>query len=158
MPIPAHQTYSGPSNQYLNQMKYHGSKFEYEQQRDEDLMRAYRQALHESSHIHMPDIFRKVVAMPSSRFWVSEERAAVVISAMMRGVTFPNMNPTKRKMFQEIYNRVVCLRDRQPCLSVYELTFEVVRQQAPQFYLTPGSAKVIISKIKKRKREKKQHS
>ena len=136
-------------------MKKHGSTFEYARQRDDDLMRAYRLALHQSNHISMPDIFRCVVAMPSERFWVSEERAAIVISAMMKGATFPNMYKTKREMFEEIYRRVLALRLKRPQLSVFDLTFEVVRQRAPQFYLTPGSAKVIISKIKKRKREEK---
>ena len=131
-------------------MKYFGSTFEYEEERNKDLMRAYREEIAAVDFINMPDIFRSIVNKPSSRFWVSEERAAIVVSAMMRGETLAKMRPLKREMFQEIYNRVKALQEQHPDKSVYQLTFTVVQQQAPKFYLTAGSAKVIISKIKRK--------
>ncbi len=139
-------------------MKPPGAFFEYTRQRDEDLMRAYRKAMQEATHISMPEIFRKTVMMPSQRFWVSEERAAIVISALLRGKTFPKMNTMKRMMYREIHDRVQQLRKLHPDMCISELTFHVVRQQAPQFYITPGSAKVIISKIRRRKRESDKNS
>lgn len=129
-------------------MKHSGSTFEYEQARNEDLMRAYHKLLYECSSIHLPDIFRQVVNMPAERFWVSEERAAIVIASMLRGDQLENMRPTNREKYQEIYKRVLELRKEHPGLSVYNLTFMAVHQPAPKFYLTPGSAKVIIYKIK----------
>jgi hypothetical protein len=131
-------------------MKNFGSVFEYEQERNRDLMRAYREELANSKFIRMPEIYKAVVDKPSSRFWVSEERAAIVISHMMRGGNIDNMRPLKREMFKVIYQRVMELKRHHPQLPVYQLVFQVVSQRAPKFYLTPGSAKVIICKIKKR--------
>jgi hypothetical protein len=53
-------------------------------------------------------------------------------------------------MFHEIYKRVVALKEKLPDHTTYQLTFIVVQQEAPKFYLTAGSAKVIISKIKRK--------
>lgn len=88
--------------------------------------------------------------MASARFWVSEERAAIVISSMMKGDRLLNMRPTKREMFKEIYRRAMLMRKEQPELSVYDIACMVVRQQAPRFYIMPGYAKSIIFHAKKK--------
>lgn len=142
-------------------MKNCGSIFEYEQERNADLMRAYREAIGECSHIRLSDMMRRVVNKPSRRFWVSEERAAIVMSNMARGDTLDNMRPLKREMYQEIYRRVMERKAERPDDSLYQLTFDVVRQPAPKFFLTPASAEVIICKIKKRwyeRRKKTRHT
>ena len=131
-------------------MKPHGSKFEYEQERDKDLMRAYHHLIEKTAYISMPLIYEEVVDMPSARFWVSEERAAIVIAAMMRGDKLSSMRHNKREMFREVYRRAVKLKKECPNMSVFDIAFNVVRQPAPKFYLTPGSAKVIICKAKKK--------
>ena len=87
--------------------------------------------------------------MPSKRFWVSAERAAIVISNMMRGDDLLNMRPTKREMFQEIYHRIKILQEQNPRMSIYEMALKVVQEPAPKFYITAGSAKVIIYRIRK---------
>lgn len=131
-------------------MKYKGSKFECEKERNDDLMRNYHFLLDQSVHISMPDIYREVVERPSSRFWVSEERAAIVVASMLRGDDLGKMINNKKEMFREICSRVVKLRSEHPSMTVYEACFRVVRQPAPKFYLTPGSAKVIICKAKEK--------
>lgn len=141
-------------------MKNRGSEFEYVEERNNDLMNAYLSQLAACNVIRLPQIFNNVVNMPSSRFWVSAERAAIVISNMMRGDTIPNMRKTKREMFYEIYRRVIELRALHPNKSIYELALIVVQSPAPKFYLTAGSAKVIIYRIKKQwfeKRKRKFH-
>lgn len=130
-------------------MKPTGSHFEYEAQRNDDLMNVYHQAIVNASHVCMPDIYETVANSPSRRFWVSEERAAIVVSAMMRGDTLGNMRPLKREMYNEIYSRVLKLQEQQPHLPISQLVAQVVEQPAPKFYLTPGSAKVLICKIRK---------
>ena len=131
-------------------MKHKGSKFECEKERNDDLMRNYHLLLDQSVHISMPDIYREVVERPSSRFWVSEERAAIVVASMLRGDDLGKMISNKKEMFREICSRVVKLRSEHPNMTVYEACFRVVRQPAPKFYLTPGSAKVIICKAKEK--------
>ncbi len=136
-------------------MRHFGSKFEHEQERNEDIMRAYFEQIRSCENIYLPQILKRVVNMPSKRFWVSAERAAIVVSGMMRGDKLEHIKrPTKREMFYEIYNRVVQLRKQQPNASIFELTLQVVQEPAPKFYLTPGSAKVIIHKARQQWYEK----
>ena len=129
-------------------MKNKGSIFEYEDARNGDLIRAYKQLVEECGQIYLPEICQKLVNMPSERFWVSEERASIVISDMLKGRSIENMNENKREMYEEIYRRVQELKKEYPNATVYELVSQVVEGPAPKFYLTPKSAKVIISKIK----------
>jgi len=130
-------------------MKKAGAFFEYEDARNSDLMRAYREELRLHQGEPLMVVFRAAVNRPSQRFWVSEERAAIVVSAMTRGVKLEKMGANKREMYQEIYNRVMEARKRNPEESIYNLTFDIVNGPAPKFYLTPSSAKVIVHKIKK---------
>lgn len=130
-------------------MKNVGAIFEYEEERNKDLMRAYKEQLASHENKDLQSVLNRVVDMPSKRFWVSEERAAIVISEMMRGKGLKVKGKVKREMYNEIYRRVVELKKSHSGMSVYDLTFMVVTGPAPKFYLTPGSAKVIIHKVKK---------
>lgn len=125
-----------------------GAYFEYEEARNKDLMRAFRKVKDAYPSASLHEIYKRVVEQPSERFWVSEERASIVISSMTKGETLENMHSTKREMYYEIYSRVLEMRKSRPEDSIYDLTFDAVNSPAPKFYLTPGSAKVIIHKIK----------
>lgn len=129
-------------------MKYFGSILEFTRERNEDLMRVYREKLSEASIIVMPVIFELVAQSPSSRFWVSEERAAIVISAMAAGRPMPRMRKNKREMFEEIFRRFVVMHEQQPDKSVYELVTLIVNQPAPKFYLTARTVGEFIYRIK----------
>ena len=130
-------------------MKHKGSKFEYQDERDKDLMRAYHEQLASCDTIVLSDIFRNVVEMPSARFWVSEERSAIVIARMFKGDKLESMKPNTREMYEEIFKRVKDMKEHNPDMSLFDILFRVVRQPAPKFYLTPDSAKVITTRIKR---------
>lgn len=135
-------------------MKHKGkSKFPYSQERDHELMQAYLNECDRCNVIRTAELFPRVVARSPSRFWVSEERAAIVVGEMMRGDDKQDMRPLKREMFREIFSRVLRLKALQPDWPLSRLVAEVVNQPAPKFYLTPGSAKVIISHIKNKLRK-----
>ena len=129
-------------------MKNFGSVFEYEQERNNNLLRLYHQLISEVKFICSEEIYRKMADSPSDRFWVSEERALIVVLQIMKGDTLLSMGKNKRDMFFEIYRRATIMKQKYPTLSLTKIMFKVVRQPAPKFYLTEGSIKVIISKIK----------
>lgn len=129
-------------------MKNFGSVFEYEQERNNNLLRLYHQLISEVKFICSEEIYRKMADSPSDRFWVSEERALIVVLQIMKGDTLLGMSKNKRDMFFEIYRRATIMKQKYPTLSLTKIMFKVVRQPAPKFYLTEGSIKVIISKIK----------
>lgn len=129
-------------------MKYFGCILDFTRQRNADLLRAFRQQLALSKFIVMPNIFELVAESPASRFWVSEERATIVISAMIAGKQLPRMRHNKREMFDEIYRRFLIERKDYPQKSVYELVSKIVNQPAPKFYLTPRTVGEFIYRIK----------
>lgn len=131
-------------------MKNYGSKSKYYHERIADLLRAYTQCIAGVSYIYLPDIYRRVVEMPATRFWVSEHRAAVVVAEIMRGDNLHYMRKNKREMFFEIFRRVEALKEEYPAdRPLLHLVEEVVFQPAPKFYLCPGSARALILKGKK---------
>lgn len=124
---------------------------EYSEERICDLMRAYDEYISSCKYIRMPDVYKNIVEMPSRRFWVSDIRVALVVSAIMRGEDVLNdMWPLKKEMYMEIHRRVIELAKDNPCMSIFELCSIVVAQPAPKFYLTPGSAKMMVCKARKR--------
>ena len=133
-------------------MKKKGTISQLKHERDDDLMRAYLQELSGRPHILLPDVLQAVVTSPSKRFWVTSERASIVVYNMMKGDRLEHMRPLKRKMFREIYRRVMKLKKNYPQLSISILTEQAVSQPAPEFYITWQSAKVIISRIRKHRR------
>lgn len=129
-------------------MKNFGSIFEYEQERNDNLLRLYHHLISEVKFICSEEIYKKMTDSPSDRFWVSEERATVVILRIIKGDKLLYMGKNKREMFFEIYKRAMKMKRQNSSLSIPQIAFRVVRQPAPKFYLTEGSIKVIISKIK----------
>mgnify|MGYP006928123822 FL=1 len=126
-----------------------GRFFEYRDERNSDLLRAFRECIMSSPEEEsMETVYQRIVKSKSKRFWVSEEQASKVISYMMKGNNIDYMGNNKKRMFEEIYNRVIKLQIENPDMRVFRLVEIVVAQEAPCFYMTPGSAKVIISQIK----------
>lgn len=128
-------------------VKYFGSIMDFTWQRNKDLLRAYREQLAKASYIVMPEIFQLVADSPASRFWVSEERAAIVVARMLARKPLLMMRDNRREMFEEIYRRFLLLRNEYPRKSVYELVSVIVNQPAPKFYLTARTVGEFIYRI-----------
>lgn len=126
-----------------------GRFFEYRDERNSDLLRVFRECVMSSPEEEsMEVVYQRIVESKSKRFWVSEEQASKVVSYMMKGNNIDYMGNNKKRMFEEIYSRVMKLRIENPDMRIFRLVEIVVAQEAPCFYMTPGSAKVIISQIK----------
>lgn len=133
-------------------MKPVGTKFEFAEQRNEDLISTYRRKLSECEVIRLPKVLRETVQSPSKRFWVSEERAIIVVMQMMAGKNLDRMQPMRKAMYEEIYRRTMKVKMMNPEMTITDIVSRVIEQPAPCFYLTQGSAKVIIhNAMKKRK-------
>lgn len=121
---------------------------DFTRERNNDIMRAFREQLALANYIIMPVIFEKVAESPAKRFWVSEERAAVEVARMLVGKPFSRMRANKREMFREIFRRYIALRDLHPDKSLLELVSVIVHQPAPKFYLTPRTVGEFVYRIK----------
>lgn len=129
-------------------MKHFGSILEFTEQRNKELLETYKNYLDRHYLYVMPEIHKMVAESPASRFWVSEERASIVVSAMLAGKPLPRMNKNKLEMFKEIFTRFLQLRKIFPKRSVYDLVFDIVNQPAPKFYMTPRTVGEYINRIK----------
>lgn len=131
-------------------MKHRGNTSDFTHKRNRELMRAFRQVLSQKKYFNIKKDFEQVVNMPCSRFWVSEERATAVISAMLRGQPIlDTMRPTKREMFLEIYHRVEEKQKEFPDMPLCDIVFFVVNSPAPKFYMKPKHASDTMYKIKR---------
>lgn len=130
-------------------MKSFGSILTFTRERNAALLEAYREQVNAAGFVRLNEIGEKIVNSPSPRFWVSEERAAAVVSAIMRGKpVLETMRPTKREMFEEIHRRVVALKKLHPDWYLCELVQEVVNSPAPKFYMEVSSALERLFKIR----------
>ena len=122
-------------------------------ERDEALYAAYIELISRCSFVHVPTIMEALVNIPCSRFWVSEDRASIVIKSIINGSTLSDMIHCRREMYFELYERYKKHRSLYPDKPHKQIISEIIEQPAPKFYLTPSSANVIISRYKKRKKE-----
>lgn len=131
-------------------MKHQGCKVHFAEQRNRELISTYRHKIAGVDFINIVEISKAVVNSPCSRFWVSEERAFAVVSAMLKHRdVLHNMHPMKREMYLKIYALVLAMRKQQPNEPLYKLVFNAVNSPAPKFYISPRYAMQIICKIRK---------
>lgn len=133
-------------------MKHSGDILHFTCQRNRELLSAYRKIIDKCNPVDINSVAQQLADTPCSRFWVSEERALAVVSAIMRGRNFilDSMRPLKREMFLEIHARVLSLQKEQPDAPLRDLVFLAVNSPAPKFYMMPSFAIDIIYDIKKR--------
>jgi hypothetical protein len=121
--------------------------FEYQKERNKDLMRAFHLCMDRYSGNSFNAICEKVRLVPAVRFWVSEERATIVIIQILKG-EHPVMSQEKQDMYAEILSRVKVIMLKQPDRAISDIVFEVVHQPAPRFYYTTASIREMIYRIK----------
>lgn len=135
-------------------MKYKDSRCYFIQERDADLLSAYQKIIKVRDNIRLSEIEQKLAQSPSRRFWVSEDRAYIVILDMLKEKTLDNMIPTRKAMYQEIFRRFQIHKGNEPQLSNMEIIKRVCAEKAPSFYLTPQSIHVILSRVRKEEKQR----
>lgn len=136
-------------------MKKQGCKVDYAAARGAEVKRAFRKAWECAASMvngYQPDVDHVAavaVRFPASRFYVSEERAAAVISQMLRGEgATAGMRESKRRMYAELLRRVTRLQAKQPGTALVDLVASVIYEPAPEFYLEPATALFILSRMR----------
>ena len=130
-------------------MKKSGCYFYLEKERNKDLLSAFNR-LYEISDTVNSEFYIRLSHSPAKRFWVSEERASIVLARMERGDELDEMIPSKRRMFHDIYEVYTQAKEANPSGSLFDLACIAVNSPAPSFYLTPKSMKEIICRIKRK--------
>lgn len=131
-------------------MRKKNSIAEFASQRSECLLRNFRESLARQSRISINRAFRDAIEAPAPRFWVTEARATLIITQLLKGIDMTEgMQSQKRRMYLEILKRVKERRILEPDTPVGDIVFEIVNSEAPSSYLTIDRAYRIIKKARK---------
>ena len=126
-------------------MKKQGSVSDYTSDRNAELCAAFRRCLKESpTFIDLEEIFGKLSRLPASRFFISEQRASLIIRARRRTGRWPLKNPLRLSMIKEIEARANNLFRSGDYEDFDDAVFDAVNSPAPSFYLTPRSIRTRI--------------
>lgn len=123
-------------------MKKKGSTSDFASARNEELRRAFfDQGIYSTSD----EVMRKVVKKPSSRFWVDPDRARDIVSRYRRDPhSIDGMIPSRRAMYAALSHRCAELERMHPDRSMAHCMTMAVYSAAPEFYLSPATARKII--------------
>ena len=124
--------------------------FEYHADRSRELLKVFNEELGFSHYDCVLDVVQRVVNRPSSRFWVSEERACRIVSSMCRRPLPSKCHPLRREMFEEIHRRSMHLWGMHPNWSLKRCVYYVVNHEAPKFYLAVATAHALICQERNR--------
>lgn len=124
--------------------------FEYHADRSRELLKVFNEELGLSDNDRIEDVLKRVVNHPSSRFWVSEERAWRIVSSMCRRPLSSKCHPLRREMFEEIYHRSKRLSRHRPEWSFKRCVYYVASHEAPKFYLAVATAHALICQERNR--------
>lgn len=137
-------------------MKHKGSTSDFSRLRDLELHASFAAQLKNPDIRDNKSLYTGTVKTGCSRFWVSEERASEIVAGMLKGKKISNMLDEKRRMYEEIKHRVDKMRKVNPQQSLYKTVEQVVWEPAPEFYLSPESARKIIRRILLERRERRE--
>lgn len=124
----------------------------YIDQRDKELFRAFCKAkaeqLKNNQKITLPEAIEMARTTPTSRYFVSEHRASLIIKKIKKGLDWAtNMNYTKIRMFKHLYMQYEMLRIEYPNDTHEELVTMACACPAQEFYLTQKTATDLLSHI-----------
>lgn len=148
--------------------KHLGNRNLYTDQRDRELsaafIRAKKALLEQKGYVILREAVDAARCSPCSRYFVSEERAGLVINKLLlfdsyieslkRGETveipedpLENMIYMRRRMFSHLFMTYKRIRKENPDKPHKELVLMACSSPANEFYLTQASALEILSKI-----------
>ena len=132
-------------------MRHKGNRNEFKDLQDNEIMQAYRRIFYKyGGTVGVKRLYEMISSEPASRFFVSDLQATRVIAKMYAGHNLSNMRGTRRRMYEEIYRRVVDLINKNPGMTICKAVSEVVSQPAPEMYIGVRQISYIIDKRKKR--------
>lgn len=133
-------------------MRKKGDVFQMAGQRDKDLFEAYRREVKRQlslyGRITVTGLMQKVVESPASRYWVSPERACVVMRKLERGEPIAYMKPNKQRMYTALYREYAAYRREHPGTPMKHAVEIVVERPAPCFAVTWRVAGNIVRRLK----------
>jgi len=140
-------------------MRKKGNVFAFSEQRDKDLLDAYHRQLEKQlsmyGRIIITGLIQKVINSNASRYWVSSERACVVINKLEKGESINYMKANKIRFYKALYKEFCTFRETHPEMPKKHIVEIVITHPAPCFGMSQRVAGNIIRRMKKKCREEK---
>lgn len=94
---------------------------------------------------------KELVKIPAPRYWCSESQATCAIKERIRGV-IPKKEPypERKRLYDSLYEKFLRLREERPHERISLIIFDVVNSSAPESFLKPSSALVLLNRHKKK--------
>lgn len=119
----------------------------------EDVVNALYKAMSENPDKKVLELFDIARKMEAPSFYVTFDDARRLVSMLDRGLELPLKNENKKRMYQELYNRLKKKRgDKKLC---YQLLEEIITSPAPEFYMDAETFKQVFYKTIRNKKRKK---
>lgn len=130
-------------------MKHIGNYSDYLIQRNAALLEAYKKQRELHPKRHLSTICETIINMPAKRFFIGEERACDVLSAMIRGKGKYIHSEPRRRMYEELLARTLRIRNKNRKLPLEKAVFEAVNSEAPEYYITlPTAISIIYNELR----------
>lgn len=129
--------------------------FEYIDERDEALYKAYLEALKKKQVKSHTEAIIEAINTPTKRFWISPHHACRKILKFKKMKEMGNARPIREEALKEIFAIYEKLETKPTFkgASAFFITTFAVQHEAPKFYISPTRAGAIISRMKRRRRE-----
>lgn len=122
-------------------------------ERDRDLLRAYKEVLSEIEYpFSLSDVMERTVRKPAKRFYSSTKYAYMCVKALKEDKPVRYQQSEKGRMILEVWKRVQEEEILHPNEKLDTIVEMVMDSPAPEFYLKPSSAEVILCKAKRKQR------
>lgn len=122
-------------------------------ERDRDLLRAYKEVLQEVEYpFSLNSVMELTVRKPAKRFYSSTRYAYMCVKALKEGMPVRYQQSEKERMIREVWKRVQQEEILRPNMKLDVIVELVMGRPAPEFYLKPSSAEVILCKAKRKQR------
>ena len=123
-------------------MKRKGSISDFSAERDAELRAAFfSQGIYSTADT----VMKNTVKTPASRFWVDPDRARDIMSRIEKDPdALSGMNPERRRMYLALYEKYKTARRSNPKASKISCTTMAIYSGAPEFFLSPATARSII--------------
>lgn len=126
-------------------MKKPGSTSSYTPERNMALLAAFRHELRVRRLINLDDIFAHIATNVSApRFYVSEERAVLIIKHHLRYGKWLLRSELRRSMFERIESIALRYISEGEAATLVDAIYLAVNDPAPSFYLTPRTVRTYL--------------
>jgi hypothetical protein len=118
-----------------------------------DVVNALYKAMQENPDKKISELFDIARKMEAPRFYITFDNARRFVSMLDRGLELPLTFESKKRMYQELYNRLKKKRgDKKKC---YFLLEEIITSSAPEFYMDAVTFEQLFYKTIRSKKKKK---